>query len=606
MRSRAPTIRVRQRRGPESTDWMRRAPGVALLLALAACHHRGALGPNGSADGSAGTAGSTTGPGGGVAGSGGGVAGGGASGTGGSVGVGGGAGVVAGDPGFVGMRRLSDVEYVSSLQDVLGLTGEGPGIAAALAASADAAPVPTAHWTVDDFDSLSGKPGISPARFQAYFDAATVEIDGAFASDTLRARILTCAPASSTDETCARAIITAFGLRAWRRPLTAAEIDSFAVLARAARAAGGDFTESMRQVVQAMLVSESFLYRIEFDTPVTGAVENALTPYEVASRLSYFLWSTTPDDQLLQLAATGALSNKDEVAAQATRMLEDPRATAFVTNFFGQWLGFRALTGPRLDRPTPAWTATLQASMAAEAETYVSTLIHEDRGLSDLFSMDVNFVDARLATVYGFAAPPPSTGLTRVVETADARKGYLGLGAFLASTSHPTSTSATVRGEWVLAHLLCNPVPVPPPVNHPPMPVGNAHEQFDALSKMPACSACHSLMDRVGLGLERFDEIGRFRATYEPGAVPIDDHGTLFDALPFVGLLGLSDLLAKDARVSDCGIRAALGYAVGRPFESDARVAQLASQWRGRSIKSLVDAIVTDDRFRFRRAEGQP
>jgi Protein of unknown function (DUF1592)/Protein of unknown function (DUF1588)/Protein of unknown function (DUF1595)/Protein of unknown function (DUF1585) len=576
---------------------------------MAACHHRGALGPNGSADGSAGTAGSTTGTGGSggaVAGSGGGVAGGGPSGAGGSVGVGGSAGVVAGDPGFVGMRRLSDVEYASSLQAVLGLTGEGPVITAALAASAEPAPSFTARWTVDDFDTLSGKQGIASARFAAYFDAATAEIDSVFASDTLRPRLLTCAPASSTDETCARAIITAFGLRAWRRPLTAAEIDSFAALAGAARAAGGDFTESMRQVVLAMLVSESFLYRIEFDVPVTGVAAHALTPYEVASRLSFFLWGTTPDDQLLQLAAKGTLLNKDEVSAQAKRMLEDPRATAFVTNFFGQWLGFRALTGPRLDHPTPEWTATLQASMAAEAVTYVSTLIHEDRGLHDLFTTDVNFVDARLATVYGFAAPPLSAGLTRVVETADARKGYLGLGAFLASTSHSSSTSATPRGQWVLEHALCQPVP-PPPGNHVPTLTGNAHEQFDALSTMPSCFACHSLMDRVGLGLEKFDEIGRFRASYGPGNVPIDDSGTLSPGAPFIGLLGLADLLGKDDRVSDCGSRAALSYAVGRPFDSnDARVAALAAQWRGRSIKSLVDAIVTDDRFRFRRGEGQP
>jgi hypothetical protein len=582
---------------------------------MAACHHRGALGPNGTADGSAGTGGATTGPGGsdgGVGGSGGGLAGsgGGLAGSGGVSGQGGsGAGDVTGDLGFVGMRRLGDGEYGSSLQDVLGLTGEGPGIASALAASAEPAPGLTAHWGVGDFDTLSGRQGISPARFQAYFDAATSEIDGAFASDTLRARILTCAPAPSpTDETCARAIITAFGLRAWRRPLTPAEIDSFVILARTARAAGGDFTESMRQVVQALLVSESFLYRIEFDVPVTGGAAHPLTPFEVASRLSYFLWSTTPDDQLLQVAANGALRSNAEVAAQAARMLEDPRAAAFVTNFFGQWLGFRALTGPRLDRPTPAWTASVQASMAAEAATYVSTLVHEDRPLPAFFTTDVNFVDRDLASVYGFAVPPPSTGMTRVIETADARKGFLGLGAFLVATSHPTSTSATLRGQWVLEHLLCQSVPSPPPVDHlpthPSTPVLNAHEQLDALSTMPACFACHSLMDRVGLGLERFDEIGRFRATYGPGNAPIDDSGTLVGGTPFVGLLGLADLLGRDDRVSDCGSRAALSYAVGRPFDSnDARAAQLVPRLRGLGVKALVAAIVTDDAFRFRRGE---
>ncbi len=583
---------------------MRRAPWVVLLLATAACHQRGALSPNVSTDGLAGTGGATTtgGSGGGVSGS---LAG---SGGGGSAGGGGGAGGlgVVGDAGFVGLRRLSDVEYVNSLQAVLGLTGEGPGIAAALAATAEVAPAFTARWAVDGFDSLSGA-GISPERFGAYFDAATAEIDGAFASDTLRARILTCAPPTPTDETCARAIITAFGLRAWRRPLTSPELDGLAMLARTARAAGGDFTEAMRQVVQAMLVSESFLYRIEFDAPATAVAAHALSPYEVASRLSYFLWSTTPDDQLLQAAAQGALASKDQVAAQATRLLADPRAAAFVMNFFGQWLGFRALAGPRLDRDPPVWTATVQASMAAEAASYVSELVQKDGTVADLFTADVNFVDAGLADIYGFATPPPSAGLTRVVASTDARRGYLGLGAFLVSTSHPSVTSATLRGDWVLEHLLCTVVPRPPAQGHVATLAGNAHEQFDALSKMPACFACHSLIDRIGLGLEKFDQIGRFRTTYDPGAVPIDDHGTLYVEQPFVGLQGLADLLAKDERVSSCGIRAALGYAVGRPFDTDdARAMQLAAQWRGLGMKALVGAIVTDDAFRFRRAEGQP
>jgi hypothetical protein len=503
--------RGRQAGRTHSTRGMRRAPWVALLLAAAACHHRGTLAPSGAADGAAGAGGSTTASGGNDGGmAGGGIAGGGgASGTGGGVAGSTGAGGFAADPGFVGMRRLSDVEYANTLQDVLGLTGDGPNIAAALAASADPAPPVVGPWAVSDFDNLSSGPVIGPARFQAYFGIATAELDVAFATDAARARILTCAPTSPIDETCARTIIGAFGLRAWRRPLTPDEVDAFAALARAARAAGGDFTESMRQVVQAMLVSESFLYRLEFDTPVASVAPHPLTSYDLATRLSYLLWSTTPDDQLLQLAATNALRTKATLMAQATRLLADPRAAGFVDNFFGQWLGFRALRGATLDRVAPGWSGALQASMAQEASLFVDAVVKSDGGFGALLTTDVNFVDRDLASLYDFTLPTTGSFL-RVVNAFDGRKGYLGLAAMLTATSHPDATSATWRGRWVLEHLLCTVVPTPPQSGHPTAPLGNAAEQLATVAKTPVCNACHSFIDRVGLGLEKFDQIGRF------------------------------------------------------------------------------------------------
>jgi hypothetical protein len=591
---------------------------MALLCLTAACNGRRALPAGGPGDGSAeagGSAGRTGSAGGGAggdsgasagarvdpgtggagAGGGGGAAG---AGTGGSIGTGG-----AGDPGFVGMRRLSDVEYANSLQDLLGLPGRDAQIAAALAPSAGTTARPAGSWAVYDLDNLAGL-ATSPPRFQAYFDVATAMIDAAFAAYPTRARLVPCAQTSPNDEACTRSIISMFGLRAWRRPLTASEIDAFVALARGALTAGGDFIEAMRQVIQAMLVSESFLYRIELDVPPTSVAPHPLTSYDLATRLSYLLWSTTPDDELLQLAATDALRAKATLTAQATRLLADPRAAGFVWNFFGQWLGFRALGGAPLARTSPGWSPALQASMAQEAALFVDAVVKADHGLADLLTSDVNFVDTNLASLYLFTPQPVPGTFVRVAEPADQRKGYLGLAALLTETSHPDGTSATWRGRWVLEHLLCVPVPNPPPPT-PATPTGNARERFATISQSAACAACHSVVDRVGFGLEKFDQIGRFRVTYEPGAVPIDDHGVMPDGTPFTGLAGLADLVAADRRFSECATRAAFSYAVGRPFttDDDARVIPAAAL-ASRGVSPWLAGIIVDAAFTTRRGEG--
>jgi hypothetical protein len=584
---------------------------VALALGVGACHHHAPLGPHDDAgspaDGGAGTGGSsgTTG----TAGAGGTA---GAAGAGGAAGSTGGTGGVAvtGDGTSVGIRRLSDVEYANTLRDLFGAPVVTGPILATLSATADAA-VTGPGWTVGALDNLAGRPGISAARYQAYFDTASSTVDLVFSSDVARPKVVTCSPATpADDDACARAIIRAFGQRAWRRPLTDAEVADLAKLSATLTAAGATFVESMRGVVVALLASETFLYRIELDVPVASTTSHPLTPFELATRLSYLLWSSTPDDALLQLAASGELAKREVLAAQAKRLLDDPRGAGFVRDFFGQWLGFRVMDGTPLDRTPYPWSPALQAAMLGEAQMLLGELVRDDHPLGDLFALDVNYVNYTLASLYGMNQAAIPAELTRVVAPTDTRKGFLGTGAFLTMTSHQAETSPTWRGMWVVERLYCQPIP-PPPGNHPATAAGATPRAVaNTIASMPACNACHSLFDRIGLGLEGFDAIGRARTAY-PGAapIPVDDSGTLPPGTPFNGELGLADLLAKDERISACASRAALSYAVGRSFAADdATVARFARDWGGAKLglRALVTAIVGDDAFKNRRGEGAP
>ena len=365
---------------------------------------------------------------------------------------------------------------------------------------------------------------------------------------------------------------------------------------------------SIKQAVVALLVSEAFLYRLEIDPVPDGGGVRALTSYELASRLSYLLWSTMPDDTLFELAAHDRLTDPGVLEAQVTRMLADARSDGLVRDFFGQWLGFRALGDATLDRG-PGWTAALQAAAGEEARRFVAEVIAGDAELGALFTTDVNFVDDGLAELYGLPAPGSPDALVRVVHEEDARAGLLGLAGLLAPMSEPTSSAPSARGRWILEHLLC--AEVPPPPDSFVVPAGTPREQAEALSQVPACATCHDAMDHVGLGLEGFDQAGRARTKYAAtDAAPIDVRGSLPDGTPFVGLAGLEAELDAGAGFFACASRNALTYALGRALTpaDDGALASIDAVWKanGRSLRGLLAAIVVDDVFRLRNAKGQP
>ena len=506
-------------------------------------------------------------------------------------------------PGWVGIRRLSDAEYANTIQDLLGVSAQDWQSYGAVAVASEAP-----SDGVAAFDNLAAQLTVDVPRYQQYVAAAIVLTDTAFADAALRARMVTCAPATPTDDTCARAIIAAIGLRAWRRPLTEAEVDGFVAVVHSAAATGADFPSSIKEAVVALLVSEAFLYRIELDSMPDGGGIRALTSYEIASRLSYLLWSTMPDDVLFQLAATDQLTDPGVLTTQVTRMLADARSDGLVRNFFGQWLGFRALGGATLDRG-PGWTAALQAAAGEEARRFVAELVASDAELGALLTTDVNFVNDGLADLYGMPEPGSPDALVRISDTTDARAGFLGLAGLLAPISEPTSSSPSSRGHWILEHLLCT--DVPPPPDSFVLPSGTQREQAQTLSQLPACAGCHDLMDPIGLGLETFDQSGRFRAKYAPtDTVPIDVSGSLPEGTPFDGLQGLEARLDADADFFSCASRNALTYALGRALTptDDAALAAIDAAWKasGHTLRGLLAAIVVDDTFRFRNAKGQP
>ena len=402
------------------------------------------------------------------------------------------------DPGSVGIRRLSDAEYARTLRDLLGVADTDAALLAPFGTETD-----QLVGNRGFYDDAWAMGTMSPARVRGYFANAVKIVAEVVASKTLSARVVTCAPAAPIDAVCAGSIVRAFGLRAWRRPLTDAEVADLVQLVIVDLDAGDDFPTAIGQALVAMLVSESFLYRMELDPPAGGAAIRPLTSYELASRLSYLVWSSMPDDTLFAHAAAGDLNDATTLVTEATRMLADPRADGFVRNFFGQWLGFRGLDGATIGFPAD-WSADLQASASEEARRYVAAVVQGDGDVAGLVTTDANFVDARLAALYGFDASGLAAGFNQVANPGDARKGYLGLAAFFATTSDLTTSSPTLRGLWVMDRALCTDVP-PPPAGVPsltPVPGATPREKAQAIASMPSCGPCHALMDPVGLGLE--------------------------------------------------------------------------------------------------------
>lgn len=520
-----------------------------------------------------------------------GVAGTGLASDGGAAGAGGGAAGTAGAAalGWGGVRRLTDAEYDNTLRDLLGV--------AAGARQASVQGALPADLSVDGFDNAAAGQNILPARFQWYFASAVVLTDGVWADPTRRARIVTCAPAAAGDETCARAIVSAFGRRAWRRPLSPAEMDGLVGLVRDAMTTGADFPTAIKQIVVALLVSEAFLYRVELDPDPNAAVAHPLAGHELATRLSYLIWTSTPDDALLDAAEAGQLDTQDGLRAQVQRLLADPRADGFVRDFAGQWLGFRALEEPS----RAPWPPGAQRAAAEEARRFVEMIVQEDRPLSELLTADVNFVDDALAPLYGFPAPGPTT---RVSVTTDARRGYLGLVAPLAQTSFETDTSPERRGTWVMGRLLCKSLPAHPNTL-PPTGTGRARAEMTAASV--ACAACHKIVDPIGLGLERFDQLGLYREVYPTGEAA-DDLGALPDGTSFRGPGALGDLIAGDPEYRRCVARKVVTYALGRGLvqEDEAAVDRVAGAFEagGLTVRALLTSLVVDDAIRFRRGEG--
>ena len=352
-----------------------------------------------------------------------------------------------------------------------------------------------------------------------------------------RKAILTCDPDSSpstslgASRACIEKIVGDLARRAYRRPVTSAEIGSLVRFVDLAKAGGQSTVQGLQLAIQAMLVSPNFLFRIERDPdPRDPALVHEVSPFELASRISYFLWSSMPDGELLALAESGTLHDPSVLEAQVNRMLADPRASAFAANFAGQWLETRNLDAVKPDPDKfKEWTPELREAMKTETTMFFEHVLRENRPVTDFLNADYTFLNERLAAHYGIDGVS-GPEFRRVALTTDQRGGVLSQGAVLTVSSYPTRTSPVIRGKYVLQNLLGMPPP-PPPADVPLLEESagaearSVREQLEVHRANPTCAACHRNMDPLGFGLENYDAIGRWRDT--DGDFPVDASGTL-------------------------------------------------------------------------------
>lgn len=424
-----------------------------------------------------------------------------------------------------------------------------------------------------------------------------------------RRRIFTCRPSRPADEAaCARSIVAALARRAYRRPVGDADVQPLLAFYQQGRREGG-FERGIELALRAILISPEFLVRVERDPAgVPPGVAHPVSDVELASRLSFFLWSSIPDDELLELAERSRLRRSEIVTRQVRRMLADRRAEALVHNFAAQWLHIRNLRSSTPDKNLfPNFDDNLRQAFRRELELFVGSVLTEDRSVLELLTADYTFVNERLARHYGI---PNVYGphFRRVTPIDNARRGLLGKGGVLLVTSHPDRTSPVVRGKWILDNLIGMPPPPPPP-DVPQFPETAPGTPPTVRARMeqhrvnPACASCHSLMDPIGLALETFDAVGAWRT--EEGGTPIDATGVLWDGTRVDGVAALRDaLLARPDVFVFAFTEKLLTYALGRGLRPEdmptIRGIVRAARRDGYRISSIVNGIVASVPFRMR------
>ncbi|MGK3996375.1 DUF1592 domain-containing protein [Sorangium sp. So ce1024] len=440
---------------------------------------------------------------------------------------------------------------------------------------------------------------LSQVLVQGYYDAARTLAADAFSNEAQRAAILVCDPAEGAGDGCAREIIERFGLRAFRRPLEAAEVDRYAAqYAHARTTLEMSPVEAVQHVVRTLLTSPHFLLRIEVG-PDSERSPGALNGHEIASRLSYLLWSSMPDEALFDAAESDELATEDELRQQVDRMLADPKSAAFFQNFFGQWLGTRTLPSHNADATRfPSWNDEVKGAMLDQVNAYFASFTTGRRPWSEFLT-----------------APHPESRLLEPIYANDpegAREGFLTLPAFLTLSSRADRTSPTSRAKTILEQLFCVPMVPPANVDIPELgaaggdegPIENVRQELEKHRASPDCAGCHDVLDPIGLSLEHFDPIGAYRTTY-PNGDPIDATG-VYDGVAFEDISGLMPVLVEAARTGSCPTEQLFSYALRRrPSGGDrTTIKEINARWEGGTVADLVKHVVTSEAFRLRAKDG--
>jgi hypothetical protein len=535
------------------------------------------------------------------------------------------------NPGRVTVRRLNRSEYNNTIQDLLGVTLK----------PADDFP---ADDTGDGFDTNADVLSISPILIEKYLAAAETVVEAA-AKNPIVWQQLTSKPAEDfipfvlrgtppqrtdavkgqrfelTDDAAIASAaeiertyyaMQAFADRAFRRPVSHVEMSRLMRFVETALANGDGAEAGFKLAVTAILVSPHFLFRVELDPPAGSDSDHRLSDFELATRLSYFMWSSMPDEELFRLAASRKLVDARTLAGQVRRMLHDPKSRVLAENFAGQWLQTRALAEATRD-PTrfPGFDDDLRRAMQQETELFIDHVVREDRSVLDLLTGEYTFVNDRLARHYGIAGIEGSH-FRRVSLSGTGRAGLLTHASVLTVTSGPTRTSPVRRGKWVLENVLGTPPPPPPPGVDGLKDVGTGkprtlREQLNLHRSRVECASCHARMDPIGFGLENFDAVGGWRD--REGDMVVDASGTLPNGQTFRGPNELLTILAeKPTDFTRCFTQKLLNYALGRSLRpadrsSVDRIVRHAAR-NNYKLSSLVIALVRSDPFLKRRVPG--
>lgn len=501
-----------------------------------------------------------------------------------------------GDPGPSPIRRLNRFEYDNTVRDLLGDTTH-----------------PARNFPHEEevagFSNNAAVLNISPVLAEQYMTAA--EQLAARAVGTLDT-LMACDP-GQTGDACVRSFVKSFGRRAFRRPLTDDEFADFYALYQDQLAATGVLRDGVRVVVSAMLQSPAFLYRVELGDPrKADAGRVGVTGFEMASRLSYLLWGSMPDEALFEAAATGHLSTDADIEAQARRMVKDAKAEVMVSQFHREWF---ALDGLDLVSKSPdvfpEWSTELRADLGTETQMFLDEAFWKQGTLDAMLTAPYTFVNARLAAFYGLALPK-ADGFVKVDVDPAQRMGLLTQGSLLATNAKANQGSPIHRGKWVRERLLCDVMPSPPPnlnVKAPDIKPGTSErDRFAQHTTDSSCRKCHELMDPIGFGFEHFDGIGRWRTN--DGGKPIDATGEIVNGGDTTGTFdGAGELarkLAASQKVKACVVLQWFRYGYGR---SDMDVDRCTLQKlqdklvaaKG-DLRELLVQLALTDAFKYRRA----
>lgn len=502
------------------------------------------------------------------------------------------------DPGRVTIRRLNRAEYNNTIRDLLGISFQ-----------------PANDFPQDDvgygFDNIGDVLSLPPLLMEKYLAAAEKIVEKTLASPEARKRVFFVA---TQNEESARQILERFASRAYRRPLRREELPRLLRFVTMAEKNRDGFETGIGLAMQAILVSPHFLFRVEIDRRPSDPKEiHSISDHELASRLSYFLWSSMPDDELFELASKKTLHEPETLEKQVRHMLKDPRSRALVDNFAGQWLQLRSLKEFKPDPDLfPQFDEKLRSAMLRETELFFENVIREDRSILDFIDSDYTFVNERLAKHYGLSGVRGEE-FRRVSLTGTPRGGILTQAAVLSVTSNPTRTSLVKRGKWILDNILGTPPPPPPPGveelkdDKQAALSGTVRQRTEQHRANPNCASCHQRMDPLGFGFENFDAIGAWR-THE-GKHAIDSTGTLPGGQSFKGPAELRKILkTRQEAFTRCLTEKLLTYALGRGVERYDRCAiddivKSAGKDHYKFSRLVID-IVKSDPFQKRRGKG--